>query len=108
MFTRGKDLLQIDGLEVKRRETAQKTSPCFTQSPLGCNTIERRYSHNASPSESEFEDAGDDPATFAVVYRLKISSEPQLAPSCSYCETDGCIDLADGVITVTLNAFAGI
>ena len=47
MFTRGKDLLQIDGLEVKRRETAQKTSPCFTQSPLGCNTIERRYSHNA-------------------------------------------------------------
>ena len=26
---------------------------------------------SASPSESEFEDAGDDPATFAVVVRLK-------------------------------------
>ena len=28
-------------------------------------------------SESEIEDAGDNPATFAVVDRLKISSEPQ-------------------------------
>ena len=26
---------------------------------------------SSSPSESEFEDAGDDPATFAVVDRLK-------------------------------------
>ena len=29
------------------------------------------FNTSASPSESEFEDAGDDPATFAVVDRLK-------------------------------------
>ena len=34
-------------------------------------------------SESEIEDAGDNPATFAVVDRLKISSEPQCAASCT-------------------------
>ena len=34
---------------------------------------------SASPSESEFEDAGNDPATFAVIDWLKISSELQLA-----------------------------
>ena len=34
-------------------------------------------------SESEIEDAGDNPATFAVVDRLKISSEPQRAASCT-------------------------
>ena len=34
-------------------------------------------------SESEIEDAGDNPATFAVVDRLKISSEPQREASCT-------------------------
>ena len=34
-------------------------------------------------SESEIKDAGDNPATFAVVDRLKISSEPQHAASCA-------------------------
>ena len=34
---------------------------------------------STSPSESEFEDAGDDPATFAVVDWLKVCSELQLA-----------------------------
>ena len=34
-------------------------------------------------SESEIEDAGDNQATFAVVDRLKISSEPQRAASCT-------------------------
>ena len=42
-------------------------------------------------SESEIEDldTGDDPATFAVVDRLKVNSELQRAASCSHCETDG-------------------
>ena len=35
-------------------------------------------------SESEMEDAGDNPATFAVVDRLKMSSEPQRAASCTH------------------------
>ena len=34
-------------------------------------------------SKSEIEDAGDNPATFAVVDWLKISSEPQHAASCT-------------------------
>ena len=34
-------------------------------------------------SESEIEDDGDNPATFAVADRLKISSEPQHAASCT-------------------------
>ena len=34
-------------------------------------------------SESEIEDAGDNPATFAVVDQLKIISEPQRAASCT-------------------------
>ena len=42
-------------------------------------------------SESEIEDldAGDDPATFAVVDQLKISTELQRAALCSHCGTDG-------------------
>ena len=36
-----------------------------------------------SSSESEIEDAGDNPATFAVVNQLKIGSEPQHAASCT-------------------------
>ena len=34
-------------------------------------------------SESEIKDAGDNPATFAVVDRLKLSSEPQREASCT-------------------------
>ena len=46
---------------------------------------------SASPSESEFEDAGDDPATFAVVDRLKNKQRTSAR------RTDGSIDLAGGV-----------
>ena len=47
---------------------------------------------SASPSEPEFEDAGDDPATFTVVDQLKKKNQRTSA-----CRTDGCIDLAGSV-----------
>ena len=47
---------------------------------------------SASPSETKFEDVGDDLATFAVFDRLK--NWQQISAR----RTDGCIDLAGGVI----------
>ena len=49
---------------------------------------------SASPSESEFEDAGDDPATFDVVDRLKNKQRTSAR------RTDEYIDLACGVLTL--------
>ena len=46
-------------------------------------------SNTSSESEIEDLDASDDPATFAVVERLKVNSELQRAASCSHCGTDG-------------------
>ena len=50
---------------------------------ITASAAEKFEDEKLDSGESNIEDAGDNPATFAVVDRLKISSEPQRAASCT-------------------------